>query len=354
MKLSVTVAGAALLLPPALLNAADCWSFWPDEGYPGYGSNYDAKAGSALCYGLEFLPTTPPTSIECVWLLHGGCSYPNTNYFQRFGTASGDRSWTAKAYLPYSNSSEYVGWGGALAWGPDPYPTDSGRIFASTGNNTDLFWFYSPRANDWYSRPSVPYDVGAGGALCYGGVQNLGGTLSAVFHAFVGGVHPYFYRYSYPMQGASNGTWDDLAELFDGQNFLAVNAGGALAWVPRTDSSTVYPMGEVFALRGHGSHQLYCYNPYTDAWRIDYTFANDILVDSGAAMAQGRGSAQLLPDIRFFAGGQRTAPWNTQIRHPVPRTPALPYARANKPTPAMRYLASLRATPSRGTMGLTC
>jgi hypothetical protein len=159
----------------------------------------------------------------------------------------------------------------------------------------------------------VPHTVGAGGALCYGGVQNLGGTLSAVFYALVGGGSYLFYRYSYPMQGTSNGTWDGLSNFY-GSN--QVKAGGVLAWVPRTDSSTVYPMGEVFALCDQGSNKLYCYNPYTDAWRVEYTFANDILVDSGAAMAHGPGNALVLPDIRFFAGGHTCAymVWDPSVR----------------------------------------
>ena len=82
------------------------------------------------------------------------------------------RTWTQRATLPYSDASEYVDWGGALAYGPDPYPIDSGRIFAFTGNNRNLFWFYSPPENRWFSRPPVPGpdSVGAGGALCYGGI----------------------------------------------------------------------------------------------------------------------------------------------------------------------------------------
>jgi hypothetical protein len=86
MKLSIMVAVAALLLTPVLLNASDCWSF-KIQGYPGYGSNYDAKAGSALCYGVDY----QASSVPCVWLLHGGCSY-DLNHFQRFCTASGGRS----------------------------------------------------------------------------------------------------------------------------------------------------------------------------------------------------------------------------------------------------------------------
>lgn len=301
MKLSITIAVAGLLLTPALLNAS--WRY-KEQTLPGYGQ-YDVGAGSALCYGVDYQAAGSPA---CVWLLHGNCSQ-DRNHFQRF-SATGTRTWTAKANLPYSNSSEYVGWGGALAYGPDPYPIDSGRVFAFTGNNTDLFWLYSPPANQWYSRPSVPHAVGAGGALCFGGIQSLGGTLSAVFYAFVGGGYPYFYRYSYPMQGASNGTWEEgLANLSDGQDDQAVGAGGALAWVPRTDSSAVYPMGQVFALRGQGSYHLYSYNPYTDAWRVEYTFPYDILVDSGAAMAHGPEQAEppMPPDIRFLAGGHTDA-----------------------------------------------
>ncbi len=298
MKLSITIAVAGLLLAPALLNA-DCWY----DFYPGYGL-YDAKAGSALCYGIDY----QAGSVPCVWLLHGNCTQ-DPNHFQRYSTSPW--GWTPKANLPSPNG-QYVGWGGALAYGPDPYhPVDSGRIFAFTGNNTDLFWLYSPPENWWYSRPSVPYPVGAGGALCYGGVQNLGGTPSAVFYALLGRGRSYFYRYSYPMQSASNGTWDRLDDFY---NHLAVNAGGALAWVPRADSTDVYPMGQVFALRGQGSYHLYSYNPATDAWRLECTLPYDILVDSGAAMSPEPDRDDPLPyeDVRFLVGGHARAylVWN--------------------------------------------
>jgi hypothetical protein len=75
-------------------------------------------------------------------------------------------------------------------------------------------------------------------------------------------------------------------------------------------------MGQVFALRGQGSYHLYSYNPYTNAWRVEYTFPYDILVDSGAAMAHGPGNEQaeppILPDIRFLVGGHVKAylVWN--------------------------------------------
>ena len=295
MKLSRVIAIAGLLLAPALLNA--CWRYKPL--YAGYGL-YDVKAGSALCYGLEYLPTSPPTSIERVWLLHGNCGQ-DRNHFQRY-TIGQPGTWTQKANLPYSDASEYVGWGGALAYGPDPYPIDSGRIFAFTGNNTDLFWLYSPPANQWYSRPSVPEDVGAGGALCYGGIQEIDEVECAVFYALVGGGSDGFHRYSYPMQGASNGTWDQLADLYDDQ---AVNAGGALAWLPRTDSADEYPMGQVFALAGFADlpNYLYSYNPATNEWRIEYDFGYDLAVDSGAAMSPGGGGY----DVRIFLGGHTKA-----------------------------------------------
>ncbi|GEM_PF-1042895 len=305
MKLSMTIAVAGLLFAPALLNA-DCW-YCGFEGYPGYGL-CDAKAGSALCYGLEYVPTSPPTLVNCVWLLHGSCPQ-DPNHFQRFSTTS--RTWTQRANLPYSNPREYVGWGGALAHGPTPSTVDSGRVFAFTGNNTCLFWGYSPPSNQWFSRPSVPWPVGAGGALCYGGVQNLDGTLSAVFYALVGGGYPYFYRYSYPMQGASDGSWVGRANFYQG---YGVYAGGALAWVPRTDSPAVYPMGQVFALRGQGSYHLYSYNPATNAWRLECTLPYEMLVGSGAAMSPGPDRDDPLPyeDIRFFVGGHARAyvVWN--------------------------------------------
>jgi hypothetical protein len=244
VKLSITIAVAGLLLAPALFSPVEgtCWRARAPYGL------YQANAGSALCFGLEYPQVSPPAPIPYVWLLHGNCSQA-ANRFQRYSIGD-PGTWTARATLPYSDASEHVGWGGALAYGPDPYPTDSGRIFAFTGNNTDLFWLYSPRANQWYSRPSVPHVVGAGGALCYGGIQDIGDDECAVFYALVGGNSDLFYRYSYPMQGASNGTWDLLADLSDGQYDQAVNAGGALAWVPRMDSTDVYPMGQVFALAG--------------------------------------------------------------------------------------------------------
>ena len=144
----------------------------------------------------------------------------------------------------------------------------------------------------------MPQDVGAGGALCYGGIQDIGEDECAVFYALVGGSSDGFYRYSYPMQGASNGTWYQLADLYDDQG---VNAGGAIAWIPRTDSTDVYPMGQVFALAGHADlpNYLYSYNPATNAWRIEYDFGYDLAVDSGAAMSPGGGGY----DVRFFMGG---------------------------------------------------
>jgi len=235
-----------------------------------------------------------------VWLLHGNCGQ-DRNHFQRY-TIGQPGSWTQRANLPYSDASENVDWGGALAWGPDPYPTDSGRIFAFTGNNTDLFWLYSPPANQWYSRPSVPENVGAGGALCYGDTQEIDEVECAVFYALVGGSSEGFYRYSYPMQSASNGTWDPLADLYNDQQ---VKAGGALAWLPRTDSADEYPMGQVFALAGFDDlpNYLYSYNPSTDAWRIEHDFGYDLAVDSGAAMSPGGGGY----DLRIFLGGHTKA-----------------------------------------------
>jgi hypothetical protein len=300
MKLSITIAVAGLLLAPALFSAVEgtCWRARATYGL------YQANAGSALCFGQEYPQVSPPAPISYVWLLHGNCSQA-ANRFQRYSIGD-PGTWTQRATLPYSDASEYVGWGGALAYGPDPYPTDSGRIFAFTGNNTDLFWLYSPSANQWYSRPSVLHAVGAGGALCYGGIQSVGGVERAVFYALVGGGYPYFYRYSYPMDSASDGTWYQLANLVDGsQDDQAVNAGGALAWIPRTDSTGVYPMGQVFALVGFADlpNYLYCYNPATNAWRIEYDFGYDLAVDSGAAMSPGGGGY----DVRFFLGGHSKA-----------------------------------------------
>ncbi len=298
MKLSITIAVAVLLLAPALFSPVEgtCWRARAPYGL------YQANAGSALCFGLEYPQVSPPAPIPYVWLLHGDCPQ-DANRFQRYSIGD-PGTWTQRATLPYSDASEYVDWGGALAYGPDPYPIDSGRIFAFTGNNRNLFWFYSPPENRWFSRPTVPGpdSVGAGGALCYGGIQDIGEDECAVFYALVGGSSDGFYRYSYPMQGASNGTWDQLADLYDDQE---VNAGGALAWVPRTDSTDVYPMGQVFALAGFADlpNYLYSYNPATNAWRIEYDFGYDLAVDSGAAMSPGGGGY----DVRFFLGGHSRA-----------------------------------------------
>lgn len=266
---------------------------------------YPAFRGSALAAGrCDYEAGQPPPHdlpINRVWLLHGDCNIGWYNCFERYPIPTPPDSWVLRQSLPWEEPFGFVGWGGALAYVPDPYaiPTN-GRLFAFTGRNTRYFWTYNPALDEWTRMPDPPTNtIGDGGALCYGGIFELGGIQHAFLYAFAGNRSPRFFRYAYPLiptdgQPAGWGGWTELAPML---NNLPVKAGGCLAWCP-LPGNPVHTMGVVMALRGDDAVKLYFYDPAQNTW----TWSNFNLpygAEAGAAMAAGASGR----DIRFWLGG---------------------------------------------------
>jgi hypothetical protein len=183
-----------------------------------------ADTGCALCTGNA---TEPGGYKQCIWLLHGG-----SNWFERYDVTG--HAWERMADIP----GDAVGWGGALAYVPDPfaYPWPRGLVFALKGKNTPDFKVYCPDNNAWVSLLPVPQNVTAGGALCYGGEVVVDGLRCAILYALTGQSNQdggYFYRYLFPEAPSSDpgaGHWEKLGLIRD-----PVSPGAALAWNPVFD-----------------------------------------------------------------------------------------------------------------------
>lgn len=285
---------------------------------------YPAFRGSALAVGrCDYEAGQPPPHdipTNVVWLLHGDCDIGEYNCFERYPIPTPPQNpWALRQRLPWEEPFGLVDWGGALAYVPDPYAAPpGGRLFAFTGRNTPFFWTYNPVTNEWTQMPDLPEDVvvGDGGALCYGGIFELGGVLHALLYAFVGNGSPRFFRYAYPlspMEGepAGWGGWTELARMYSN---LPVKAGGCLAWC-RLPDNVLHPRGLVMALRGDHTQGLYFYDPAQDAWSWPNLLFGPAAT-GGAAMAAGASGS----DIRFWAGGgTRSFMWYTygepQVRY---------------------------------------
>jgi hypothetical protein len=180
--------------------------------------------GSALCAGDA---TEPSGYKQCVWLLHG-----SSNTFERYRVA--DNEWDPMEDLP----GDPTGSGGALAYVPDPfaYPWPSGLVFALKGGNTPDFLVYCPGNNTWVPLEPAPQNVIAGGALCYGGEDMVGGLRCAILYAFTGQSDQDrggFYRYVFPEvpYDPDGGHWEPLVPVPH-----AVSPGAALAWIRLSNS----------------------------------------------------------------------------------------------------------------------
>jgi hypothetical protein len=252
---------ALALIALCLLVVSPALGYWDRKANPG---QYGADLGSALCAGVA--TEEDNTTRNCVWFLENG-QQGGSDWFQRYDV--GTDAWAFKQNLP-----NQIDAGGALAFVTDPSACpQNGWVFALRGGNTADFWVFYPNENHWYvlaGNQLVPENVIAGGALCYGGIRDIGGTPHAVLYAFTGQEHydngfwyGHFFRYVFeliPYDGPQQGWWERLADIAG-----RVGEGGALAWVPLPDAQQT-PLGLVIGLEGGGDDVIWRYDPVEDEW----------------------------------------------------------------------------------------
>jgi hypothetical protein len=230
--------------------------------------------GSGMVYG-------PMDGTEYIWLLYG--TSQERGYLACYDIA--EDTWYIKARMPQDPET---GWGGALAYVPDPYAeVPDGSLFAFKGNNSSQFWLYAFGTDEWIDCPPLTdtahneVPVSGGGALCFGGYGYHEGLGYAYVYAFCGGGCEGFFRYRFGIvpHDEDGGKWEQMPGL----NQL-VDEGGALVWCEMPESPT-YTKGLVYAIRGDDSYGLYRYNPLTDVW--DHVTNMEWDVGGGGALAPG-------------------------------------------------------------------
>ncbi|MEO0071631.1 MAG: hypothetical protein ABIK39_06065 [candidate division WOR-3 bacterium] len=215
-----------------------------------------AELGSALCAGAG-------NGRNYVWFLQNGAQ---ADFFCRYDI--NQNRWEEDPQSPPFSP----GLGAALAYVPnlDASPA-SGWVFALRGDNTKEFWFFD---GDWHRAPDIPDSVVEGGALCYGGVQELWGREYYVLYAFSGqdyevGGEPCgrFWRYHFPRtphepEAPLDGSWTDMPDIPG----MTHRYFPALVWLPMNDRQH-YPMGLVVAMKNYQEKgHFHLYYPDRNTW----------------------------------------------------------------------------------------
>ncbi len=256
---NIKAAFAVIVLCLLVANLQGGWEELPDSLQKG------AELGSALCAGAG-------NGRNYVWFLQN--SYPpnenNNDYFYWYDING--RTWAPDSPPPLPFSP--IGPGGALAYVPDlDACPPNGWVFALRGNNTKEFWFFHGTPG-WQRAPDIPDSVVDGGALCYGGIQELWGRSYYVIYAFSGqdyevGGEPLgrFWRYCFPRipheyEAPLDGFWEDLTDIPG----MTHRYFPALTWLPMNDPEN-YPMGLVVAMKNYQDKgHFHLYYPNRDEW----------------------------------------------------------------------------------------
>ena len=182
----------------------------------------------------------------------------------------------------------------------------NGWVFALRGNLTWDFFVYKPfDPTGWHYCDSVPETVEAGGALCFGGIQvdESETTGTGYLYALSGkedeNGRARFFRYSFDLPGpGTDGTWCSLPPLP-----APLDQGAALTWVQLPDDLTA--AGNVMALCGGGSRNIYKYDASRDIWEWQAAADEGYEVQGGGAMAGGPGGTT----VWCFPGGEEQQNW---------------------------------------------
>uniref|UniRef100_A0A7C6A9Y8 T9SS type A sorting domain-containing protein n=1 Tax=candidate division WOR-3 bacterium TaxID=2052148 RepID=A0A7C6A9Y8_UNCW3 len=246
------------------------------------GRRRKAKAGTALCYGNNYL-----------FAIKGG----KTQDFYSYDIIN--NTWTERCTIPQvilGPSGPCVlskpNYGAALV-----YADINNQVYLLSGNKTRQFLAYNPQTNTWRLAKSIPpyytripgsdlreRKVKAGGALTIGG---------DTIYALKGGRSNEFYGYI-----VSGDTWVDLRPVPLGTGNRKVKSGASLA----------YHRGRVYCFKGGNTQEFWVYQPMGDTF--GWIQASPIPLSPRNKKVK-RGGALIATDSLLFAfkGGSTQEFW---------------------------------------------